>query len=126
MFGTDISCVDDLDPTFGLVAGNTTLAQAILRRLSTPRGGLLDDPDYGYDVRSLLADEGTLRSLTAARVAIANEVEKDERVFSCDVELEFLAPAESLLIRLEVTTARGPFRLVLEASQVNVEILEAA
>lgn len=124
MFGTDISCVDDIDPMFGLVSGETTLAQAILRRLSTPRGGLLDDPDFGYDVRALLCDEVTSTSLIAAKAAIANEVEKDERVRMCSADLAFDHRTSKLRIRLAVTTSRGPFRLTLSADRVTVEILE--
>lgn len=126
MYGVDISCVDDLDPMFGLVEGNTTLAQAILRRLSTPRGGLLDDADYGFDVRSLLCDESTPARLAAAKMAIESEVEKDERVLSCEATLDFNIALETLTIRLTVTTRSGPFRLVLSVDQVNVELLEAA
>lgn len=124
MFGTDISCVDDIDPMFGLVSGETALAQAILRRLSTPRGGLLDDPDYGYDVRALLCDEVTSTRRIAAKAAIANEVEKDERVLMCSADLVFNHQASRLRIRLAVTTARGPFRLTLDADRVTVELLE--
>lgn len=126
MYGVDISCVDDLDPMFSLVEGNTTLAQAILRRLSTPRGGLLDDASYGYDVRSLLCNESTPARLAAAKMAIQTEVEKDERILSCDADLDFNFGLETLAIRLSVTTRSGPFRLVLSADKVNVEILEAA
>lgn len=126
MFGTDISCIDDLDPMFSLVEGNTTLAQAILRRLSTPRGGLLDDASYGYDVRSLLCDESTPQRLAAAKMAIESEVEKDERVLSCDADLDFNFALETLTIRLAATTRTGPFRLVLGVDKVNVELLEAA
>lgn len=124
MFGTDISCVDDIDPMFGLVSGETALAQAILRRLSTPRGGLLDDPSYGYDVRALLNDEATPTGRVAAKSAIANEVEKDDRALSCDAELTFNHQASRLRIRLSVTTARGPLRLTLDADRVTVELLE--
>lgn len=125
MFGTDIACTEDLDPTLDLVHGGAALAQAIVRRLSTPRGALLDDPDYGYDVRALLCDEVTSTSLIAAKAAIANEVEKDERVFMCSAELAFDHRTSKLRFRLSVTTSRGPFRLVLEADRVTVELLEA-
>ena len=55
-FGTDISTPDaaDLDPYFGTVSGWRALAQAIGRRLITPRGSLIDDEAYGFDVRSRL------------------------------------------------------------------------
>lgn len=58
-YGTDLSCVVDLDAGLAEVTGNTLLAQALARRLITPRGGLLDDPNYGYDLTQFLnADIG--------------------------------------------------------------------
>ena len=36
-FGVDLDCADDLDPMMGLVDGLRLVAQAVYRRLSTPR-----------------------------------------------------------------------------------------
>ena len=47
----------DLDPYFRVVTGRTAVAQALLRRLVTPRGGLLGEPLYGLDVRAAVTAE---------------------------------------------------------------------
>ena len=48
-YGSDISGAADLDPDMAEVDGFSTLAlaQALVRRLDTPRGTLLDDGNYG-------------------------------------------------------------------------------
>src|SRR5690349_16156686 len=79
-FGSDISGFPDLDPTFSLVSGTTALAQAIARRLESPRGSLWYAPDYGTDVRGRLNDAFTASGLHALQSDIEAECEKDERI----------------------------------------------
>ena len=70
--GTDIStpAALDIDPSFATVSGATCLAQALARRLVTPRGTLLDDAGYGTDLRSYLNDSRTATTrVRAARGA---------------------------------------------------------
>ena len=58
--GVDVFAVVDLDPAFRLVSGRVAHAQAIARRLGTPRGDLArigDDPDYGTDLRAFVGDD---------------------------------------------------------------------
>ena len=58
--GTDLYCISDLDPAGRTVSGPEALAQAIARRLQTPRGALAaigDDPDYGLDLRDYVGDD---------------------------------------------------------------------
>ena len=38
--GVDLYCISDLDPAGRTVSGNEALAQALARRLQTPRGSL--------------------------------------------------------------------------------------
>lgn len=122
-FGTDISAVDDLDRDFTLVSGETTLAQALARRLQTPRGGLFYDPDYGYDVRELLLESLTAARISQAQAAISAECVKDERVVTATAAITFNAAEESLTIEVEIETADGTFDLVLSVDNVTVELL---
>jgi phage baseplate assembly protein W len=52
--GIDISATAELNAAFSLVSGRRALAEACIRRLTTPRGGLFYAPNYGTDVREML------------------------------------------------------------------------
>lgn len=126
-FGTDISTPDasDIDPYFTTVTGWRCLAQAIGRRLTTPRGSLIDDAAYGFDVRTRLHDALTPSDLATMTGFVKREIEADERVDRADVSIAFSAPTSTLTIKAVVTTGDGPFRLVLAVSSVTTEILAA-
>lgn len=123
-FGTDLSCTDDLDETMKEISGQDVLAQAIYRRLTTPRGQLIDDPDYGIDVRSFLSrgvDAGKLREIEGT---IRQEVLKDERVANVTAKATIDYKTYSITVSLIVTTGDGPFRLVFSITADTVELLK--
>lgn len=123
--GTDINTPDaaDLDPYFSTVSGWRCLAQALGRRLVTPRGSLIDDPAYGYDLRSRLADVITTADLAQLGGIVKREFEADERVERADVTVTYTASALRVVSR--ITTATGTMRLVLAVSSVTTDILAA-
>jgi len=125
-FGTDISTFKDgdLDPYFELIAGPRVVAEAVLRRWTTPTGALFYDPSFGIDVRGLLSAGTSSQSLFALRAALVAQAEEDDRVLSADVEVELNAPARTLLIRAQIRTAEGPFAMVVSIDHVSVELLE--
>lgn len=123
-FGTDISCLDDMNETGRLVSGPRMLLEAVYRRLTTPRGSLSGAPNYGYDLRSLLSLEMTAVQRASIPGRIAQEVEKDERIQSCTVRIEAFGP-RSLTLSIACTTAEGPFRLTLGVAGVTVKILSS-
>lgn len=124
-YGADTSCTDELHAG-RVVAGVELVAEAIYRRLITPRGRLIDDPSYGLDVRALLGQALTDRGLSAIPGIIRGEVKKDPRVDICTVRAtrttEGLASV-SLRLEINFTTALGPFALVLLVSDLTVERL---
>lgn len=120
-FGTDVSTFDDLDRFFRVMGGPRVIAEALLRRLSTPAGGLFYDPDYGYDVRQLLNAPLSTADLARARIAIVAECQKDQRVDSCEAEVAL--SGSSLRLTLSITTASGPFSLVADVSAVTVSLI---
>lgn len=123
-FGTDLSCTDDLDETMKEISGQDVLAQAIYRRLTTPRGQLIDDPDYGIDVRSFLSrgvDAGKLHEIEGT---IRQEVLKDERVANVTAKATIDYKTYSITVSLIVTTGDGPFRLVFSITADTVEFLK--
>lgn len=123
-FGLDVSCYvnGDLDATFAPMTGARVVAEAVARRLETPRGSLADDPDFGFDVISLLNDGASPTRLALSAAAIAAEAEKDERVLSADTTVVFDAGARTLRIRIALVTSAGPFPLVLDVSAAGLAL----
>lgn len=124
-FGVDIATPDaaDIDPYFTTVSGWRGLGQALARRLVTPRGSLIDDDAYGYDLRSRLSDTFTAAELAQIGAIAKRELEGDERVDSATVTATFTAG--TLRVSAAIQTASGSFRLVLAVSSVTTEILAA-
>lgn len=86
-YGTDLSCVTDVTDDLAEVDPNSTtaIAESLLRRYSTPRGGLPDDPDYGCDVRGFANRGVTVAELRDLGGAARNEARKDDRVEDAEV-----------------------------------------
>lgn len=122
-FGQDIDVRDGLDPLLGLVAGVQNLGQALVGRLSTPRGGLFYDPNYGTDLRAYLNEAVSAATLARVRADVQAECSKDERVLACTAATQFDAATRTLLVQVSVQTEAGPFTLVLAVTSVTVELL---
>jgi phage baseplate assembly protein W len=125
-YGWDKSCIDDLDPAMIEVGGNLILAQACARRLSTPRGQLIDDRNYGYDLKQWLGQDVDPAQIAQIRSGIASELLKDERVLAVTAVAVFVASTEILTVSAVIQGATGPFTLVLSVGAVTVQILQAA
>lgn len=130
-YGADLSCASDLTEQMASVDPLTRLAvaEAIARRLTTPRGGVLDDPDYGLDLRAMcnrgMADDD-VRTL-AARVR--SEVEKDDRVDAAAVVVTPSSDVSTLTIAIRVTPYDGrigTFSLTLAVTSSSALIKEIA
>jgi hypothetical protein len=121
-FGHDLSCTTDLTSDMAEVDGTLQLGQALARRIITPRGGLIDDPNYGYDVRGFLNDDVTSRTLAEVQAKMDAEFLKDERVLQSSTTLSFTSGV--LTTTTIIQTANGPFTLVLAISDVTVAILK--
>lgn len=125
-YGTDISCSFDLDPGVE-VGGLTLLAQAVRRRLDCPRKGLVDDANYGLDLRGELNKGTTAKDIASLAGRIRNEVTKDDRIASVKVKVTPSPDGSSLRIALAITpfdSSVGPFSMVLAVTSAAV-LLEA-
>lgn len=123
-YGIDVSCVSDLDETFRVVEGKRLLAEACVRRLTTPRGMLLDDADYGTDLRELLNDAFTARTMALTVSQIRSELEKDERVVGVKVPIiEYFTSTRTLHLGIEVEGREESLTLVVDISAVSVTLL---
>jgi phage baseplate assembly protein W len=113
----------DLGDRFVLKSGNANLAEAIARRLMTPRGGLFYDQTYGIDLRAFLNEAITDARLRQIESEAAAEATKDPRVEGATATAALVN--DRLTLSLELETGAGPFPLVLAVSDLTVEILRA-
>ena len=126
-YGTDTSCLTSLR-TGRLVSGVRLVAEAAYRRITTPRGQLQggeDEANYGIDLADLIGSVATTADAAALPGRIENELLKDERIESVDVDVASTksGPAVSWSVTIEAQTSEGPFSLVLAVSDVTVELL---
>lgn len=112
----------DLSMPSYMASGNQVVAEAVLRRWTTSRGQLIDDPNYGFNVMDLVSADLGPKDIAYAQQQLAAEAEKDERVRSASVNVA-LTVAGLLTISASVVTAAGPFRLVVAVSATSVSLL---
>lgn len=127
-YGADLSCAEDLTPTMDVVDPFSVRAigEAIARRLDTPRGALVDDPDYGLDLRGYLNRGTTIAELNALADRVRTEVSKDDRIASARVVVTSQTTRE-LRVAIVVTPVAldaGPFSLTLAVTSADVLIEE--
>lgn len=121
-FGTDISTFPDLDPAFTVISGPRVVVEALARRLTTPRGSLVSDPDYGFDTRQLLHLDLSPREEARVLAQMQAQLEADERVLSASVQLVRSA-GDTLRIVVRFRTLDGPFAFTLAIAEVSTKLL---
>lgn len=127
-YGSDLSCVLDLTPTLEDVdpLSRRAVGEAILRRLVTPRGGLLDDPAYGFDLRGMLNRGVTQDALRSTADQARGEALKDDRVADADVTLSYVGTTLHVTARLAlVDPALGTFDLVFAVTPDGTLLTES-
>lgn len=121
-FGVDVSSFPVPDTTFSTISGYKVLAQALARRLLTPRGFLTFHPNYGLDVRKYINESIDDTTLARIRSEVALELHQDERVQDANATVAFVQSTQTLLVTCKVVTASGPFSFVLSLSAVSVQL----
>ena len=125
-FGSDFAGVDDLDANLSIVTGRTCLLQALLRRISTPRGALWYAPDYGTDIGAFV---NTPTDPRVIQQAIESEILNDERVTDCRAtvtlseESDPSSGGKTMTVTLELETGEGPFEFTVSVSSLTGKIL---
>lgn len=122
--GYDLSCVADFDPGGLEVSGRRCLAEAIARRLTTPRGRLIDDPNYGFDLTQFINADLSPADIAQIQAQAAQECLKDQRVIAANVSITFVA--NTLSVTVLVQDGTGPFTLVLAIGSVTPPTLAIA
>lgn len=120
-YGTDLDCASDLSEDMRLVdpSSRKAIAQAVIRRLSTPRGGLPMSPEYGLDVLSMLNTGLESRDLAGIAGRVRLEVLQDDRVDAVDVRGEYSHATSTLDLTMWITPvdrAIGAFQFVVAVS----------
>lgn len=126
-FGLGWSATTDLTMPAIMVTGFRIVAEAIIRRWLTPRGGLLEDPSYGYDLTDAIGEDIDPSDLARMSQAAAEEAQKDQRVRACYVTMGLIntgGTEPTLSVQARVETAAGPFTLVASVSNVTVTLLQ--
>lgn len=126
-YGKDISCTTSLR-SGQFASGVMLVAQAMFRRLTTPRGmlsGSEEEDNYGIDLTELIGQVSTQATRIALAGRIRNELMKDERLDSVAITITEVpaGPAKAFLVDIRGVTAEGSFALQLSASEVTVELL---
>lgn len=105
-----------------MATGNQCVAEATLRRWSTSQGQLIDDPNYGYNLTDLISSDLSPSDIAYAQQQAAAQAQLDERVLRAVVTIT-ITVAGLLTVVATITTANGPFQLVLAVSAVSTKIL---
>lgn len=127
-FGKEVSCTTSLR-TGRYVTGARLVAEALYRRLTTPRGtlrGAEEESNYGLDLAALVGTVRTNSDIASLPGQIEAEIRKDDRVETVTVsvlETSTSAALRTFSISFAVETGAGPFTLVLGASAVTIELL---
>ena len=129
-FGTDWSCVMDLDGAGRSISGITVVSQAVARRITTPRGWVIDDQNYGMNVGDYLSQGVSAQDMPRVQAEVYTEILKDERVLNVTVTaiLESTkqgGPLDRMKITIFGETAPGPFTLVLSVDAVTTTLLSS-
>lgn len=120
-FGRDLSCADDLEDDMAEVEGPVVVAQAIYRRLYTPRGALWQDPDYGLDLHDYLSRRMSAAEIAAIPGDVVKEILKDERVERATVKIT-KQTFEALEIMINAEAGGGSFSLTISVTQAAVTL----
>lgn len=126
-YGADFAGTLEIDAGWTYRTGTRqeriALIEAIVRRLTTPRGGLFYRPDYGFDVRALVADVITR---SQAETMIQAEILAEERVQDATVSIVESGPSNgrtwkiSIVVQAYEQTESFAFTLAVDAVTVTL------
>jgi len=119
--GTSISNDGDFTSQRRVVSGRESLIQALVRRLTTSRGALWYDDEFGTNLCDFINQ--AIRHAWVVEQATEEECLKDERVEACTASAELLGSKVTLTLAIEAVDG-DEFELVLDVSAVTVEVLE--
>lgn len=128
-YGTDLRCASDLTRTHDTVDpfSPVAIAEALARRLETPRGSVPDAPDDGLDLRAYLNQGTAATEIRTLADRIRTECRKDDRVAALRVVVSPSPNGSELDVALRVQPVdprTGSFSLTLAVSSAAVLLKE--
>lgn len=126
-YGSDLVCAFDIEPDAREWPGDAPelVVEAIIRRITTPRGALVDDGDYGIDVRGFLNSGIAAQDVPRLAGRIRGEIEKDDRVEFATVTVTWTDPVLRIAIRVTPADPRlRAFRFTLAVTSAAVLLEE--
>lgn len=113
-----------------LVTGTLLVAQALYRRLITPRGSLLYDLSYGLDLSEFVGEVGPELAAAALPGMIRNELTKDDRVSDVDATITVSTEGAETTLVIEIAAVLADsgeeFSLTVAVSGVTTQLLNIA
>jgi hypothetical protein len=130
-FGTDLATVMqpdgsiDLDPGMSEVTGRSLLIQRVMRRVTTPRGSVVDAPNDCIDIRNYVR-AGVLASTPGnIQIQLQKEFLKDQGITSAAVGVTYVDAIGKLSITASLGSSYGPLQLTFNLTAGNVQVLVA-
>lgn len=106
-----------------VTSGRPLLAEAIIRRISTARGTLIDTKipttvgNYGIDIQDTVDADMTPEDIGQLSASIDAQIRQEERVIRSTTAA--VLAGDVLLVPIQLVDGAGPFRLTLSVSTLN-------
>lgn len=125
-FGRDLWCRTTLVTT-RYASGIDLMVNALVRRITTPRGRLKYHRAYGFDVSQFTGLEITPSSVFGIQSELESEIESDPRVYDGSVTVTIAEIQHPNRTDLEISafgdSELGPFDFVTTIDKVTLELL---
>ena len=106
------------------VKGPRRVAEGVLKRLITPRGGLLDVPNYGSDLRAYLGIPWSERLRFEIARVTRTEALKEPEVLDAEVSVSFAAQRLKVRVTLLISNTRLELALNVTPEQVTADLYD--
>jgi hypothetical protein len=128
-YGRDLSCVSDCTDNFDEVDPNSKqgLAEVLIRRVTTTQGTVLDDPDQGFNLYTVLNRPASAIDILRVGDRVRAEWKKDDRVADAVVTLTYDAATETIEASASVDAVDpvlGTFNFTFAVTADGAELLE--
>ena len=107
--GSDLAGVNDLTSQMAEVSGRVALAQSLARRLITPRGNLIYDVNYGYDLNQWINADVGQSDVSQIQGYVQQEMLKDQRVISAQVSAQYVGPDQVTVAQTAIVANPNPY-----------------
>ena len=128
-FGSDIDTFigasPDLDPLFEISSEDDVVVWECARRLLTPTGFLEYDPEFGFDMLSVVGSKMGRQQRLAFDRRIVAECEKSERVRSAKVSSDGPSADGVLSARIGLETNSGSLQFVFRITNQSIEVIRS-